>query len=245
MTTAKRAFDLIVALLLLPVLLPMMAAVALAVLVADGRPVFYVSPRMRTPDRAFALLKFRTMAPAGANDEPGATGGAARARVTRLGRTLRRLRLDETPQILNVLRGDMSLVGPRPPLPAHVRASPDLYARVLACRPGLTGLATVMLFRREERLLAGCADQRQTEATYRRRCIPRKARIDRIYARRGSLSLDVRILVWTLLAVTGVASPWRMGRRRAALRGQRSASPSAARPAPLPAHRPRGLARPP
>lgn len=199
MTAGKRAFDLGLALVLLLPLGLVMLVVAAVVLVADGRPVLYGAERMRAPGRPFQLWKFRTMRPQAGDG--GVSGGAKAARITRTGAILRRRRLDELPQLFNILRGDMSFVGPRPPLRGYVERFPDLYARVLRSRPGVTGLASLMLYRREERLLARCATPEETDRVYCRRCIPLKARIDLIYQRRRTAWLDLLILWRTLLAL--------------------------------------------
>lgn len=197
MTPGKRAFDLGLALLLSVLLAPLMAGIALAILLRDGRPVFFVSERMKAPDRPFRLWKFRTMAP-GADDGL-ATGGHKATRVTRLGRWLRRTRLDELPQLWNVIRGDLSFVGPRPPLRAYVERFPDLYSQVLRSRPGITGLATLRYHAHEERLLAGVADAAEADAIYARTCAPRKARLDLIYQRHRTLCWDLAIMWRTVM----------------------------------------------
>jgi lipopolysaccharide/colanic/teichoic acid biosynthesis glycosyltransferase len=133
------------------------------------------------------------MAPAGP-DEAGVTGADKADRITPVGRVLRRTRADEIPQLWNVLRGDMSFVGPRPPLRQYVERFPELYAQVLRSRPGITGLATLAAHRWEERILAACTTPEETDAVYARRCIPRKARLDLIYQRRQTLWLDVWIM---------------------------------------------------
>ena len=114
MTPSKRMFDLVLALLLLVPLAPVMIVIALVVRLVDGGPVLYISERMRSPASAFGLIKFRTMETA--HQDTGVSGGDKAARITRTGRILRRSRMDELPQIFNILRGDMSFVGPRPPL---------------------------------------------------------------------------------------------------------------------------------
>jgi lipopolysaccharide/colanic/teichoic acid biosynthesis glycosyltransferase len=193
MTPAKRAMDVIVAALLGLILVVPLACLMLVLLLAEGRPVLYLSERMAAPGRPFRLIKLRTMRPA--PDSGGVTGGDKSARMSRLHRLLRRSRADEIPQLWNVLRGDISLVGPRPPLRIYVEDYPDLYARVLRSRPGITGLATLRYADHEERLLARCRTAAETDATYRRRCIPRKARLDLIYQRRRSIAMDL-CLVW-------------------------------------------------
>lgn len=197
MTPGKRAFDLVVALLLVAVLWPLILGLALWILIRDGRPVFHVSERMRTPTKAFGMIKFRTMTPDAADF--GVTGPEKAARLTPTGAVLRRWRLDELPQLWNVLRGDMSFVGPRPPLRAYVERFPELYAQVLQSRPGITGLATLRFHHHEAWLLARSRSAAETDAIYARSCVPRKARLDLIYLRRRSLCLDLALMVQTLL----------------------------------------------
>ncbi|MCB2094322.1 MAG: sugar transferase [Rhodobacteraceae bacterium] len=195
MTRSKRIFDLLLAFLLLVVLMPVMIVIAALIRLVDGAPVFYISERMRGPDRAFGLIKFRTMK--NARQDRGVTGGDKAARITRTGRLLRRSRMDELPQVFNILRGDMSFVGPRPPLRQYVDRFPDLYRRVLASRPGVTGLASLKYRHHEEKLLAVCVSLQETDETYARRCIPAKARLDLIYQRNRSLCLDAWIILST------------------------------------------------
>jgi lipopolysaccharide/colanic/teichoic acid biosynthesis glycosyltransferase len=197
----KRIFDIVGVLVLAIPLLPVMAVTALVILLRDGRPIFFVSERMKTADQGFALVKFRTMRPDTADS--GVSGGDKTARITRTGTFLRRTRLDELPQLWNILKGDMSFVGPRPPLRRYVVEYPGLYRRVLRARPGVTGLATLIYHRHEERLLRGCTTAAQTDALYRRACIPRKARLDLIYLERQSLTLDLWIIFRTLIRRKG------------------------------------------
>jgi len=196
MTPAKRLFDLALALLLLLPGSVAMLAIAAAIVICDGRPVLFRSERMRDLDRAFGLLKFRTMRPD--PQDRGVTGGDKAGRVTRLGAFLRKSRLDELPQLFNIIAGDMSFVGPRPPLRTYVEGDPDLYRRVLASRPGLTGLATLLYRRHEERLLTACTTSEETDRVYRTRCVPKKARLDLIYQRKRSFCYDVVILGRTI-----------------------------------------------
>jgi lipopolysaccharide/colanic/teichoic acid biosynthesis glycosyltransferase len=197
MTPAKRALDLACALVLAVLLAVPFAGLCLWLLAKQGRPLFYVSERMATPDRAFGLVKFRTMTLAAADS--GVTGADKAARITPAGRLLRRTRLDELPQLWNVLKGDISFVGPRPPLRQYVERFPALYARVLRSRPGITGLATLRYHRHEERLLARCTTPEETDAVYVRACVPRKARLDLIYQRRRTLCWDLA-LMWETFA---------------------------------------------
>ncbi|MDP3338883.1 sugar transferase [Frigidibacter sp.] len=201
MTPGRRAFDICLAALLVLLLAPLILTLALLALALQGWPVFYLSERMRAPDRSFQLVKFRSMAPD--PDDAGVSGGDKAARITRLGAVLRSSRLDELPQLWNILRGDMSFVGPRPPLRRYVEQFPDLYARVLRDRPGVTGLATLVFHRHEERILAACRTPDETEAAYKNRCVPRKARIDLIHQARRCPCADLAILARTLAAVAG------------------------------------------
>ncbi|MDG1280514.1 MAG: sugar transferase [Pseudorhodobacter sp.] len=193
MTPAKRALDLVmVAILLVLVGLPFLCLLAVMLLV-EGRPLFYVAERMKSPDQPFNLWKLRTMRPAG--PERGVSGGDKRARITRFGAFCRRVRADEVPQLWNVLKGDMSIVGPRPPLRDYTDRFPELYRQVLQSRPGITGLASLRYHETEERLLAPCLDAAAVDHVYATRCVPRKARLDLIYQRHQSLCFDL-VLIW-------------------------------------------------
>jgi lipopolysaccharide/colanic/teichoic acid biosynthesis glycosyltransferase len=187
----KRAFDVVAALVGLLVFgLPMLAAAAWIRLDSPG-PVFFRQERVGRHGRRFRIHKFRTMAVHAEQRGPQLTVGAD-ARVTRAGRLLRANRLDELPQFLDVLAGDMSLVGPRPDVPRYVDQWPaDLRARVLAVRPGITDPAS-LAFRDEAALLARAADP---EREYMDVILPRKLALAADYADHASL--------WTDLAVIG------------------------------------------
>lgn len=195
--------DRLVALCLAPLVLVILALLFLIVVPLQGRPFIFASERMRRPGEPFLLLKVRTMHPPDPAAEQAVMGGDLAGRVTRIGRLLRTTRLDELPQILNVLKGEIRFIGPRPPLRKYVEANVEQYARLLdATPPGITGLATVMLHAREERLLSACSTAAETDAVYRRRCIPLKMRLDLIYARRRSPGLDLLILWRTVSRLT-------------------------------------------
>lgn len=197
MTLSKRLLDLCLALVLVAILALPFLLIALVILLRDGRPIFYVSERMKGVNTPFWLYKFRTMSN-DANDT-GVSGGYKNARITRTGHVLRRKRLDELPQLINILKGDMSFVGPRPPLRRYVEMRPDLYEKVLKNRPGVTGLATLVYHGHEERLLATCHDPEETETTYLSRCVPAKARLDLLWARHRSVCYDL-YLIWETIA---------------------------------------------
>jgi len=201
MTVGKRIFDLVLLAILSTVWVPVALIVALKVLRRDGRPIIHVSERMRTPDQAFGLWKFRTMRVSAQGD--GISSGETDARITEFGARLRRSRMDELPQLWNVFRGDISFVGPRPPLRKYVEQFPELYGQVLKSRPGITGLASVVFHSHEEWLLKDCRTPEETDAVYARRCVPRKARLDLIYQRNRSLRLDCWLIWWTAARAFG------------------------------------------
>ena len=199
MTWSKRFFDILFALLLMGLLAPVFAGLSLWLLVRQGRPLFYVAERMKGVGRPFDLWKFRTMTLA--ETDAGVSGGDKAARITPAGAWLRAKRLDELPQLWNILKGDLSFVGPRPPLRTYVERFPDLYREVLACRPGVTGLASIVYHRHEAALLARCRTAEETDAVYARVCVPMKARLDLIYRRRRSLCYDFDLVFQTIGAL--------------------------------------------
>lgn len=210
---SQRVFDVAFAVLLLIPLAPVMTGVALALYLSEGRPVLYGAERMRSVTEGFTLWKFRTMRPVA--EDSGVSGGDKADRITPFGRWLRATRLDELPQLWNILRGDIGFVGPRPPLRRYVERFPGLYARVLESRPGVTGLATLTFQQHERQILSQSTSAAQTEALYQRRCVPRKATLDLIYQRNRSLCLDLSLIVQTGLGVlTRHKSPKRRAKRR-------------------------------
>jgi len=181
---------------MLGILGPIILITALIVLALDGRPVFYISERMKSPTEGFKLIKFRTMKPA--VGDSGVSGGDKAARITRTGPVLRRSRLDELPQLWNVIRGDISFIGPRPPLRQYVERFPSIYAQVLKSRPGVSGLASIYFHAHEEHLLSRSRSSEETDLVYCRACIPRKARLDLIYQANRNLCMDVSLMVKTV-----------------------------------------------
>jgi lipopolysaccharide/colanic/teichoic acid biosynthesis glycosyltransferase len=189
----KRALDVAVSLVLLAVLTPLIIAIAVAVKLDSRGPIFYRSRRTGQRGVEFAMLKFRKM-------YDGAAGAALTAaddqRFTRIGRMLARTKLDEIPQLFNVLKGEMSLVGPRPEDPEFVRLEPAKFAPVLRARPGITGLSQ-LAFARESDIL----DPNDRVGHYLAAILPQKLALDTLYATRRSTGLDLAILGWTAFAV--------------------------------------------
>ena len=196
---AKRLFDIIVSLAALLLLaLPMLAVAAWIKLDSPG-PVFFRQQRVGRHGVPFAIHKFRSMRH-GAGGLALTVGGDAR--ITRAGRWLRRTRLDELPQLLDVLAGDMSLVGPRPEVPRYVALyPPGLRERVLAVRPGLTDPAS-LAYIDEAALLAAAADP---EREYVERILPAKLQAAAAYAERATLASDIAVLARTARALLGKA----------------------------------------
>lgn len=196
MTWHKRLFDLFFASLLVLVLGPILLLLLIWLLVKQGRPLFYVAERMKGVDQPFQLWKLRTMTVV--EQDAGVSGGDKTARITPIGNWLRRRRLDEFPQLYNILKGDLSFVGPRPPLREYVDRHPAIYGQVLQSRPGVTGLASIAYHRHEALLLERCASAEETDRIYSGLCVPRKARLDLIYQRRQSMCYDFDLVFQTI-----------------------------------------------
>jgi lipopolysaccharide/colanic/teichoic acid biosynthesis glycosyltransferase len=187
---SRRIIDLALGPVALVVAMPVLAGAALAMrLSGDRGPILYRAPRMGAHGRPFLILKVRTMEEAATG--PGITVAGDR-RITRVGRALRHFRIDELPQVVNVLRGEMSLVGPRPEDPAYVDLSDPVHRRVFTARPGITGPAQ-LAFRDEAQLLAGPDPER----VYREQILPAKVRLDDEYLATRSLLGDLRIIAAT------------------------------------------------
>jgi lipopolysaccharide/colanic/teichoic acid biosynthesis glycosyltransferase len=193
MTAANRALDLLVAVGGLVLVVPLMGIVAVVERVSGDRgPLLYRAQRVGEDGRPFAILKLRTMVASASG--PRITVGAD-PRITRIGRLLRRYRLDEMPQLLNVLRGEMTLVGPRPEDPAFVDLDDPLHRRVFSARPGITGLAQLEFHDEAERLLGSDPDP---DRRYREVVLPAKLALDARYLDRRSFRSDVAILAKTI-----------------------------------------------
>jgi lipopolysaccharide/colanic/teichoic acid biosynthesis glycosyltransferase len=199
--TAKRAFDVAVAVAGLVVLAPLFAVLALRVRAHDGGPVWFRQVRVGRNGAPFFIRKFRTMIPDAESAGPAVTAGGD-PRVTPVGAFLRRWKLDELPQLLNVLAGEMSLVGPRPEVPRFVAAYTPEQRRLLDHLPGLTDPAA-LAYRAEEALLAAAPDP---ERLYVERILADKARISLAYAARATLRSDIGVLAGTVRALVRPAA---------------------------------------
>lgn len=196
---AKRLFDLFVACCALLLLSPLLLGIALAIKLDSPGPVFFRQVRVGRGGREFRIHKFRTMV---VNDEARSaqiTVGAD-PRITHVGAWLRRTKCDELAQLIDVLQGTMSMVGPRPEVPRYVALYPEALKRqVLAVRPGITDVAS-LTYRRESELLAQAADP---EREYVEVVMPAKLRLAARYARQATVRTDVAILIQTLRILLG------------------------------------------
>ncbi len=188
---AKTLFDILLSAAVLLALAPLVAFIAAGVLVDSGRPVLFTQERVGRGFRRFRIYKFRTMVNGSGGSRITVAGDR---RVTRFGRILRAAKLDELPQLWNVLKGEMSLVGPRPELPEYVERFRGRYERILTVRPGITDLASVR-FRSEEKCLAGSHDPLRA---YAEEILPAKLDLAEEYLERRSLWLDLSILARTV-----------------------------------------------
>jgi lipopolysaccharide/colanic/teichoic acid biosynthesis glycosyltransferase len=191
----KQTFDFLCALVGLALLSPLLGAIALAVWLGDRGPVFFPARRVGIGGEEFHMLKFRTMRPDAWKSGVNSTSVKDR-RITRVGRWLRRAKLDEVPQLWNVLTGEMSLVGPRPQVSAEVSMYTAEERKMLSARPGITDLASIV-FADEGVILAGSSDP---DLLYNQIIRPWKSRLALLYVERRTFSADLRILALTLVA---------------------------------------------
>jgi len=204
--SAKRLLDIVVAGALLILVLPLCLPIVVILAMTGEREVFYAQTRVGLGGRRFKLLKFATMLKDSPNLGTGTVTVRGDPRVLPVGRVLRKSKLNELPQLLNVLRGDMSLVGPRPLAEQDFAYyPPEVRSQIVRARPGLTGLGSVV-FRDEESLLAK-SDLPPIEA-YRTEVAPYKGRLECWYVENRTLLLDLKLLVLTAVVVVLPTSAW-------------------------------------
>lgn len=196
MGLVKRGMDLAASALGLAVLSPVIAYTAIRIKADDGGPVFYRAPRVGKDGEMFRMYKFRTMV-VNADRIGGPSTAADDPRLTRMGHTIRRYKLDEIPQLINVFRGEMSLVGPRPQVKQYVDAYTPEERLLLSVKPGITDWASIR-YRNEGEILKGSDDP---ERTYMEKIHPGKIRLGLEYVRRQSVWTDVKILAQTAKAL--------------------------------------------
>ncbi len=232
----KRILDISLAGLALLLLLPVLTVIAAAVWMEDRRSPWYRGVRVGRGGREFRMLKFRSMRTGAALTGVRSTASGD-ARVTRVGRFLRAWKLDELPQFWNVVKGDMSLVGPRPQVPEEVLLYTQDELRMLNVRPGMTDLASIV-FSDEGEILAGSVDP---DLLYKQIILPWKSRLALLYVDKASWNVDLYILAWTVGAL--ISRRWALERVGKALEAWGAREPllgMARRAAPLLAYPPPG-----
>jgi lipopolysaccharide/colanic/teichoic acid biosynthesis glycosyltransferase len=193
----KRLFDLTFSALGLLILSPVLLIIPLCILCESGRPIIYRQKRLGKDWKEITLYKFRTMNSESPEDGPSCSSKNDK-RITRVGKYLRKYKLDELPQLVNVLRGDMSFVGPRPELPKFVEHYSDIYKEILKIKPGITDLASIE-FRDESSLLDSQAVD--VEKEYLNKILPRKLEYSKIYLKKRGFFYDIGLIFKTIYAV--------------------------------------------
>lgn len=189
----KRVFDLIVSSFGLLLLQPLFVVTAILIKVDSPGPIFFRQERIGRNFRRFMICKFRTMV-ANAEKEGLRITSGGDCRVTKVGRILRKFKIDELPQLFNVLKGDMSLVGPRPEVEEYVTLYEADYREILKRRPGITDVSSI-IFREEEAVLKNQVDP---EGYYKKTLLPEKIRLAKEYIRKSSFLYDLKLVLNTL-----------------------------------------------
>jgi len=190
----KRTLDIVVSLIGLICLLPLLLLVTVVIKLDSTGPVFFRQTRMGMRFRPFQILKFRTMVQDSSTKGHSITVGDD-PRITRVGRFLRKTKIDELPQLINVFKGEMTFVGPRPEVPQYVELFRQDYEEILKIRPGITDLASIK-YRNEAALLG---QSKNPEEEYVTRVLPDKISLGREYVRCSSLAFDLRLIFRTFL----------------------------------------------
>jgi len=192
----KRAFDFLVSLLGLILLAPLFLIISIIIKLDDRGPVFFRQKRVGKNRQLFTMYKFRSMKVTEPSDsrsfEPGIT-----SRITKVGKFLRKTKLDELPQLINILKGEMSLVGPRPEVEQWVAVYPERWERVLSIKPGLTDYSSIF-FRNEEQLLS---ESENPEITYKEIILPKKLDFYEGYVLNNSFFGDLKLIFKTLISI--------------------------------------------
>ncbi len=193
MNSIKRQFDLFFSLIGISLFLPLGALIGLIIKIEDGGPVFYIQERIGHRGKSFRMIKFRTMIRDADKIGSAITIGND-SRITRVGRCLRRFKLDEFPQLFNVLKGEMSFVGPRPEVPKYVMLYNDTEREVINLVPGITDPASI-IYRNENEILGKFGDP---EKYYVEKIVPDKIRINLEYAKKANVLSDIFVILQTI-----------------------------------------------
>jgi len=192
----KRIFDFLFSAILLIILSPLILIIAAIIKLHDCGTVFYMAPRVGLHGKIFRMYKFRTMIVNADKIGPSSTTNND-ARLTNIGRFLRKYKLDELPQLINVFKGEMSIVGPRPQVEWAVKLYSEEEKKVLNVKPGITDYASIR-FHNEGEILAGSADP---DKTYMEKIHPEKMRLSLEYIKSQSLLVDLKIILLTVLSI--------------------------------------------
>ncbi|MDD8020929.1 MAG: sugar transferase [Acidobacteriota bacterium] len=192
----KRLFDIAISLLGLILLVPLMVFICLFIKKEDDGPILYRGIRVGKDGKLFNIYKFRTMV-VDADKKGGPSTSDDDPRITKIGRILRKYKLDEVPQLINVLKDEMSIVGPRPEVPQEVATYTDEEKRILSVKPGMTDYASI-LFNNEGEILKGSSNPHQT---YREKIRPEKLRLALQYVDDHSFLIDLNIIIQTILII--------------------------------------------
>lgn len=198
----KRLFDLSLAILGAAMLFPLLAIIALLIKIDSRGPVFYRGVRSGQHGRPFRIVKFRTMVE-NAEEIGGPSTALNDPRLTRIGKYLRKYKFDELPQILNIIRGEMSIVGPRPQVEKYTRLYGDREKVILSVRPGLTDYASIRFINLDSILGNGSVDEK-----YVRDIEPEKNRLRIKYVEEHTLWIDCKIIMLTVLRLFKISSGW-------------------------------------
>jgi lipopolysaccharide/colanic/teichoic acid biosynthesis glycosyltransferase len=193
---AKRAFDILFSLTGLVIMLPVMIFITLIIFIDDRKPIFFRQERIGLNLQPFTLYKFRSMK-IKKGSSSGSFDAGDRSRVTRVGKVLRKTKLDELPQLFNVLKGDMSIVGPRPEVKQYVEAYPERWSIVCRVKPGITDNASIE-FRNEEEILT---KSQKPHRTYLEEILPRKLNSYEHYVNFHSFLGDLKIIIKTICVI--------------------------------------------
>lgn len=188
----KRVFDIVSAGLVLILLMPFLLVIGLLIVLDSKGGVFFAQVRVGKNEKHFSLLKFRTMRPA--SESKGQLTIGKDPRITSVGRFLRKYKLDEIPQLINIIKGEMSVVGPRPEVPKYVAMYTNEQKKVLSVRPGLTDLASIEYINESEVL----AKSSNPEETYINEIMPHKLALNLVYIEKQSLIYDFKLIFNTI-----------------------------------------------
>jgi len=195
-TCGKRIFDFVCALIGFLVLSPLLVIIAILIKVESKGPVFFFQERMGKEGKIFRLVKFRSMYVDPAQEKKGFTPGDS-SRITRIGKFIRKTKIDELPELINVIKGEMSLVGPRPEVPKYAKFYKDDYDEILKVKPGITDYASIE-YRNENELLAGAED---VEKVYLEEILPKKIEYYKKYLRDISFLTDLKLILRTIWGI--------------------------------------------